>query len=212
MWSAFLLFMVFMAPGWWILTGLYVIWAFILSDKDCWEWVIGSMFIYFVYIVLLSGLNVFQYATEKPLHITIFIVAHFILGFIWSFPRWWLYVREKAERAREDKEKYMKEKMPKKPEIKTEHDENVIKAHEKECKAIEDNWYRANFGNKKPIVKENVNRIVSWIIYWEFSFIRSLLRDIVHRMWRQIVLRFSKVYQKMSDKAFVGLEKVESKD
>ncbi len=209
MWSAFLLFMVFMAPGWWVLTGLYIIWAYILSDKECWQWVIASIVLYLAYTIILSGLNVFEYATKHPFWILIFIGIHFLGGFIWSFPRWWLFVREKAEEARSNKEKWMKEKSPKKPKIKTEHDGNLMQTYELELKNVEEEWHTSCVYDGAPKVKNNINRITTWIIYWEFSIIRSLLQDILVRFWRQIVLRFSKVYQKMSDKAFVGLEKKE---
>jgi hypothetical protein len=55
-----------------------------------------------------------------------------------------------------------------------------------------------------PLAKDNTNRLASWITYWPFSAIWTLLNDPVRKFVRFLVETFGGFYDRMSQSAFEG--------
>jgi len=199
MWLAILGFCAFLSLGWWIVTLGFVVWAFILTDKDCWGWAITSMIVYFLFLNFMAGLNILEFAAYHPMKFLIGIVIYFIIGFIWSFPRWWLFVKDVAEQHLKEKKEYFRRHKPNKKST----EEIQIKAE----KEIERNWKESiSHRINKPMALDNKNQITMWIIYWPFSLIWTFINDGVKRFIRHIVTKFQKLYQKISDRAFKNID------
>lgn len=53
-----------------------------------------------------------------------------------------------------------------------------------------------------PQAKRNKARIISWMSYWPFSMIWTLINEPVKKMFRFIYTKIEGIFQKMSDSAF----------
>ena len=184
---------------WYIITGCFVIWAIALTESESMAWTIVSLSIYLVFLSSLGKVNVFSHVFYDPLHTLLYVLGYFVIGVIWSFIKWWLRVNETAQRYKEERDKFFKEQK---------HISAVSKSYQKTDHVI-DRWqshieYKEDI--KKPVASKNKEKISVWIVYWPFSFFWSLINDIVKRIVEQFVIRFQKIYQSISDKAFKNLE------
>lgn len=57
-----------------------------------------------------------------------------------------------------------------------------------------------------PKASEHKGAIISWMCYWPFSGIWTLINDPVKRFFKWVYSRFENVYQKMSDKMFADIK------
>ena len=59
---------------------------------------------------------------------------------------------------------------------------------------------------KIPEVKNNKGRIISWITYWPFSSLWTIINDPIKRAINFMYSKFEKLYQKMSDNMFSDIK------
>ncbi len=123
------------------------------------------------------------------------------------FVKWWLRVTEKAQAAIKSMDAFYEEHRPeKKVDSAIPLDQQKS---EKSGRNLRDEWeshIRFKDELQKPMVAENKERIAVWIMYWPFSFLWSIINDIVKRLVEQFVIRFQKFYQRISDRAYRALE------
>jgi len=89
-----------------------------------------------------------------------FIGLYLIIGIVWSFIKWYLFLLKR-------KEKY-----------------------------AENPWQGI------PTAKEYRKDIVVWMSYWPWSMTWTLLNDPIKRFFNFVYLKFSTLYQKLSDRIF----------
>lgn len=70
----------------------------------------------------------------------------------------------------------------------------------------------SNYGTpiRKPLVIDNKSRIMTWMCFWPFSLIWTLVDDSIRGVFRFIYTKIRTKLQRMADKAFEGLENPES--
>lgn len=196
--AAFFALFVLGSFWWYIVSGCFLIWAIILTEKESLTWTIISLGVYLTFFSYLGKVNVFSYVFYDPLRTFLFVLGYFVIGVIWSFIKWWLKVNEVAERYKEEKSKFFKEHQAK--------NSAVPEKYQKSDDVIERWQLQYKEEIKKPVASENKEKISVWIVYWPFSLFWSLINDIVKRIVEQFVIRFQKVYQSISDRAFKDLE------
>ena len=190
---------------WYSITACYVVWAIFLAERESVTWVLTSLTIYLVFLSFLGGVNVFSYVFYNPLYSFLVVLGYFIFGIIWSFVKWWLRVTDKAQACLEAREIFMKEHTDK-------FNSAILldlQLSEKSGRNLRDEWeshikFKDDF--KKPVAIENKERISVWIIYWPFSILWSFIHDFIQRLWEQFVIRFQRVYQGISDRAYSKVE------
>ena len=209
--SSILSIFVLGAVGWWCLTILFIIYTFLALDKDYdtpgethLAWPISMLVLYVIYMQFIAKTDIFNFAVHYPLKIILYVLSYFVVGFIWSFVKWWLYVNTIAEKYQFEKDKFTAEYIPKTAVPKNNRD------NEKDKK---DEWdfIVRNKDLQKPVVSKYKGKITVWIMYWPVSVVWSLLDDFIKKMVRHIITLFQKFYQSISDSAFKKFEKDTSK-
>lgn len=192
---------------WYLVSGTFVIWAFFLTEKESLAWTIISLFLYLAFLQFLGRVNVFGYLFFQPINTVLYILGYFVIGFIWSFIKWWLRVNETAQKCLEEMDKFIKEHTSK------ENFQSAVplefQKSERSGKTLRDEWeshiqYKDEL--KKPIASKNKEKISVWVVYWPFSVVWSLINDFIKRMVEQLVIRFQKIYQSISNRAFKKIE------
>ena len=192
--------------GFYIVAALFIIWGFYLMEKESLFGIVVSMILFFLFMQFLAKYNIVASVAYNPWRL-LWIPGYFAVGFGWSFIKWWLYVNKAADKFRDMKDKFLEQHGK-------EYDSNKIYSQQTSsatgCNLKEewDRYIQFKGEAKPPLAKMNKGRITSWIIYWPFSFLWSLLNDIIKKIVRQLVTTFQKVYQFISDRAFKGLEDV----
>jgi|GEM_PF-3720407 len=204
--EAIFVFFLFGTVGFYITVVAFIIWGFCLIEKESLFGIITSMILFFIFMQFLAKYNIAASVVDSPLNL-LWIPGYFAIGFAWSFVKWWLFVNKAAERLKEMKEKFLKEHTDKTFDANKKYSEQVSSFSGRNLKEEWESFIQFK-DVQRPLAKKNKGRITTWIIYWPFSFIWSLLNDLIKSLIRQLVTTFQKFYQAISDKAFKGLEDV----
>lgn len=173
-------FLLFGAAVWfWILFGVWCLVLFVSVELDkpghatLATLIFVTLFGFFG--VLPGGGSLLAFLAASPGYIALGAVGFFVCGTIWAVVKWWFYVRNLAEKRREQIEKQGKN--------------------------------AKGFGTiRKPLARENKSRIMTWMCFWPFSFIWTMINDPVRRVFQAIYRQIRESLQAIADKAFEGLE------
>lgn len=184
---------------WYIITGGFVIWAIFLTEKETLGWVITSLIIYLLFFSFLGKVNIFAYLFYHPINSLLYILSYFLFGIIWSFVKWWLKVNKTAQKCKEELERFLEKHRPRKSAVPEQY-----QTSQHQEKNLQEEWERhiKTTEYEKPIASKNKEKISVWIIYWPFSLLWALIHDFVRDLVEQFVIRFQKLYQSISDKAY----------
>jgi hypothetical protein len=198
-------FFAFGMLGWWVVSLLCLIWLFVAVEKTHWVSITFCIILYVLFLQFLGKLQVFEQAVNHPWEIVLSVLGYFMLGFIWSFVKWWLFVNKAAQKRLEAREKFVRGYQPFESAI-----PRNVRNHTDENR-MADRWedeVRMN-GLEKPTVSKNKGKITTWVLCWPVSFICSLLDDFVRKLVKQLVLKFHKMYDHITNSAFKAVEKAE---
>lgn len=167
-----------------------------------------------------SALNdLFSFVAHNPLVILMVFVVYLIAGTVWSVVKWYFFVLNARDKYRD-----------RIAEIKEEFDNNIDRINKYITKVesgeekVKDRdavilKYRDEIKNRTnsntediarakrqnmPSAKDNKSRILTWMFYWPFSGIWTIINDPVRRAFQWIYKRLEGVYQKITVSAFEG--------
>jgi hypothetical protein len=181
------------ALGWWALTVLFVIYVFFALDKDkSLFWPIFLLILYVLFTQFLARVDVFGFAAHHPVQLVLYILGYFVVGFMWSFVKWWLLVSTVADKYRERRKVFLAD---------------IDKRLNQE--ALDEKWRHIMYNDDlgKPKLSKEKKKVTLWIMYWPMSMLWSLLDDFIKKMIRHLIIKFQKVYQYLTDRAFKDIDK-----
>jgi hypothetical protein len=194
-----------------ILTTLWIIILFYWVEKEFIVWSGINILLYILFLNFTIKNNIFDGVVSHPVRTLIFILVYIIIGFLWSFVKWWLFVNKKAIAYKEKRCAWLlsrKEDLGKRysdaggpPEITL--DTNVPYN-------MQDDWLRHyGYGNREiPKAIQHKKTISHWVLYWPISAIWSLIDDFVGKVLRIIIVRFRIIYEAITKNAFRGIEEI----
>jgi hypothetical protein len=185
----------------WILAALAVIFIVetVLTEKEHWEWA----------TVILIGTGVachfftpFSPWTFIKLHgpwTTLYVLAYLAIGVLWSFAKWFSYLRAFRDTFREQKEAFLKsKKLPAGSVV----PDDLITAFQDYLRHNIGYVYSGLSSLERPRANNNKLRITAWMAYWPCSAIGTILNDPVRRIFNWIFARLRALYQKLADHVF----------
>lgn len=193
-----------------ILTTFWVITLFIWVEKEFVVWSGINIILYLLFLNFILKKNVFEYIASHPVKTLIFIFIYLIIGFLWSFVKWWLFVNKKAIAYKEKRCAWLlslKESSDRK-KISIDGLTEITLETTVPDNLIED-WHR-NYGYEKNIPKaiQHKKTISHWVLYWPISALWSLIDDFVGKVVRVIVVKFRIIYEAITKNAFRGIEEI----
>lgn len=165
----------------------------------------------------LNGL--FSFIAHNPLVIALAFGGYLLAGTIWSVVKWYFFVLNARDKYR-DKVAEIKENFENDIErinrniARLESGEDKVKDKDASILRCKDEIERRTSTNVDdiarakrncmPSAKENKSRILTWMFYWPFSGIWTIINDPVRRAFQWIYRRLEGVYQKITVSAFEG--------
>lgn len=178
-----------------------------------------------------SSLNdLFSFIRDNPLLILMAFGGYIVAGTVWSIVKWYFYVlnardkyREAVGEYKDDAAKYEQEmnkylgilengSLPEQTKVLNSFPADVRKDREKVVKILNDRIKDSqskladNIAYAKrvnmPVAKQNKSLILTWMFYWPFSGVWTLINDPVRRIFQRIYVKLEGVYQKITDSAF----------
>lgn len=172
---------------------------------------IGSgiwLILYLCFLQFLAGVNFLDQAVHHPIVSALWVFGYFVVGFLWSFVKWWLYVHKKAEEFSRIRHGFLigrqisyNRKAVTHPELGNITEDTKIPEN------LMDEWKsHISCHGVIPRVRDNKGKISMWVIYWPASMVWSLVNDFVKKFIRIIVMKCRKIYEGITKRAFKGLD------
>lgn len=195
----------FEAIGSWFLFGTFMYWSvsvgsiillFYFVEHENTIGAFIEIVVYLFFLQKIAGIDAIGHMSQNRLWGLLYIVGYFIAGTIWSFIKWWIYLRKKVRRFKTDRLK-----------IANDNREDRSSPPYTSWEEIPED-FRENVKNscrnrlRIPKASENKNKITNWILCWPVSLLWSLFDDIAKEIGRKIVETLNKLYQGMAERAF----------
>lgn len=180
-------------------------WAFLLFHWVAKEYIFWSGFniaVYVLFLIFVMKKDLFGSIAANPYKAIIFTIVYFVLGFSWSFVKWWLFVNKEALRYKIERMKWLQDRVSlisivglDKIDIDTKVPEELIKDWKSSC------WYP-----KMPKVLEYKKSITHWVLYWPVSVVLSLFEDFISKITQLVVIKIRFAYEHVAKNAFKNTE------
>lgn len=188
------------------------------------------LILYLLFLQFMAGVNFIQGTIHHPVIAGLWVLAYFAVGFFWSFAKWWVFVNKYAEKLREVRYNYLKERKESGdrrssrvgsgsfPEL------NNLTMDTKVPETLRNDWetYLLHDGRRAmsdslgrnegsslevvPTVRKNKGKISLWIIYWPVSMVWALITDFVKRVIHTVVMKCHLLYGMITKGAFKNLD------
>ena len=181
-----------------IALGIIFVVGTFLVELECFGWATVVLIATVAGVQWLHVFDIMRYVADNLLTSTLYAVGYVAIGVVWSFIKWFSYLRKFRDHFRELKQKFLESKKLPGPDI----DDSLMP----EFKASLRNQYeyREVRGGQKPNATENKARITSWMAFWPCSLIGTLVNDPVRRVCRFLFNTFKALYQRMADSVFAN--------
>ena len=122
---------------------------------------------------------------------------YFGIGIVWSFVKWYFFLLKAKDEYQRRKKEFLSTLLKKEAHVANEAREGKIHpAYQKE-------WVKeAKMYKLVPKASDNKARITTWMMYWSFSMIGTLLGDWLSQLWNAIYNLFGNMYDRISKAVF----------
>jgi hypothetical protein len=157
-------------------------------------------------LYFLGNSEVVAYLAQNPLTIALGVCGYFVAGTVWSVAKWWFYVGNVREKYDERKADFLRSNGVEGTVIPDE-----LKKKWKESLAHSTysvyGGARQDFSNGiVPKARDHKAKILTWMTYWPWSMVWTLINDPVKRLFKYIYRSIQELLQSISNRAFRGVE------
>jgi len=206
------LFVLFAFGGFWFwgLFGLASLLLILALEKDSGFVTTAVFVVTLAVMVCLGNAGWLTWVFQNPLYFGLGVLGYLAVGVGYGTGKWWLYVRDCATRYRQVRREWLLREV----------EEGVTPAAE--CREasrtgvftgeVKREWrfYVKDhyFGKKitKPSASRCKSQIITWMTYWPWSALWTLINDPVRRFFCWVYEQLSGTLQAISDRAFQGIE------
>jgi hypothetical protein len=186
--------------GFWILAGAVCLLLIAAVEYEKPGWATISLIVFCVALWLFGDVNVIKLTTKEPLFTSGLLVGYFVVGVIWSLAKWWFFVRQCRERYGKLRSTFLKKRGYRR-------DGSIPETEREQWQEWLNGQLRYDRGYQlRPTVQQNKSRILTWMIYWPWSAVWTVLNDPVKRFFKFIFNQMKVVYQKIAYNAFKDVE------
>jgi hypothetical protein len=186
-----------------IFSVAWVILLIFLVEKDHFYLSGINVLIYFFFLNFIVKKDIVGYISHHPGRTLIVVLCYILIGFVWSFIKWWLFVNKEAISYKEkrcawlkDQKKYRANKMA----FSIAGLENITLETE-----VPEEWkeeWGRQISVRRPVAVEHKQQISHWIVYWPVSAFWSLIEDFIGKVMRVIVVKVRFIYEIITKNAF----------
>jgi len=161
--------------GFWLLLAIASIGILVSLEYDHEGEAFMSLLVMLAALQLFSGVDIIGFFRSDLRVLALLAMLYFVVGTLWSFFKWFLFVKDQRKAYDEDLAEWDKtgdKRSKPKPNV--------------------------------PQAKENKSRITAWMSFWPWSCFWFLINDPIRRAFRAIFDYLQTRYQMIADKAFSG--------
>lgn len=120
--------------------------------------------------------NAFSYVINNVVTVILYVLGYIAIGGIWSIVRWYFFLSFKSNKALDKI--------------------NTMDSYS--------NSYSKAF--TIPTASENKYRIMTWMVYWPFSAVWTLINQPVRNTFRFVYIKLEGVYNSISNRMFADVQ------
>lgn len=158
----------------------------------------------FALLALFGDFNVLAYVRDHGLAFCLYLAGYFAVGTAWAVGKWWFYVRKQRVKYDERKRAFLEghgvagDAIPE--NLKAEW-QAVVGGH-----GVDDYAIPRSIRSLVPRARDNKGKIMTWMVYWPWSFIWTMIDDPIRKFFKMIYNRIQGVLESISARAFQGTE------
>lgn len=172
-----------------ILTALFIT-ETILCEVEQFGWATFTLIATLVAAHFFHIFSVVQFVSQHGWMTGLYVIAYVGIGIAWSFVKWFSFLMSFRDKFRAAKAAWLANNYIAPGAVLT----------SKQTKDFQDNLLYSL--RTAPTALTNKSRIMSWMCFWPFSFIGTLLNDPIRRLFNFLFDHFKALYQKMADRIF----------
>lgn len=193
------------AVGFWVLLGLETLILLALIEYERPWWGTFSLLMTGLLLHFVCDLNILGLALTHPGLTALVAGGYFVVGTAWSVVKWFLFALKRKEEYLEAKEHWRVEDEQR--EAFDRDRQNLVKTGPTKW---EDSARRAGFLNRKgtlvPLVRENKERVMLWMVYWPWSALWTIINDPIKRLFRHIFNMIQDALQVVANRVFADVK------
>jgi len=180
-------FLLFTGVWFWILTVAIILLIVLEVAKERAFLTGFTIVMYLMVIHLFGDASLFSTIGKHPALVYAGVPGFFLAGAFWALAKWWFFVKRKALEFRQRRMKYLERRGVVGATLDTPMPKEMVES----------------FGTVpvKPLAHKNKGKIITWMVYWPFSMVWTLLEE----PWRLIYEALSRIFQKVADKVWGDL-------
>src|SRR4051812_42201927 len=164
-----------------------------LVEVEAGAWATGVLLVSVFGMTKLYHVSLWTIITTNPGVVATGVCTYFLCGIVWSFIKWYFFLRKRVTKYNE---------------LKTEFLENKGVNHFTSELASMFNDKLAYHQEAKPVkASDHKSDLTRWATYWPFSMTGTLLNDFVRKAWEHIYNMLHTTYQRMADTMFADAKK-----
>jgi hypothetical protein len=191
--------------GFWFWSLLVVSTILVVAsiEADNVVWATITLVVGFLLLGVFGNFNILSYIWNHPGGSALWVLGYFAAGASWSVIKWTFYVLNRKDKYMEYRAKWLEaHDLEGAKEIPEDHKEDF-------AKHMENNYNAEHDGealNKRPRASKHKARIATWVSYWPWSMLWSLLGDVLKRFGKWTFTLFHDLYESISKKAYESVE------
>ena len=179
------------AIGFWVFFGVICLILIALVEHERIGWstllLIGTL----LFFQLGTSFKPFSLLSAHPVWGALTVLGYFVAGAAWCIWKWWFFVKAKRREYDEKKRRFL--------------EANGVGHLRTVPENLRDTWRDMNqlpYDTPKPMPSRHKGRIMTWLVYWPWSFVWTIIDDPIKRMFRAIYDQIKSTLEAISHRAF----------
>ena len=187
----------------WVLIAFWAIALIALVENERWGSATLVSIVVFFALARWGDFNILIALRDRPLIGFGAIAGYLITGVLWSFGKWWFFVKDRRNKYEEVKARFLEKRGSKEAviphELKAEWTKYLLEGRDSHQR------YTYAFATA-PSAREHKSRITTWMAFWPWSLVWTLINDPLRKLFEHIYQHIQRLYQSIADRLYAGVE------
>jgi hypothetical protein len=175
----------------WLLLAVFFIFEFLCVEL--WESAVAATVALLVFLGLhwfWGEPSVWTWLADNPDKVVMGVAGYFVAGCLWGFVKWFLFLKEKARDYQTARLGFLRSHDVPNSDLSTRVPENLREKWQEKLR------YNSEI-KRRPLASENKSRIITWMAYWPWSALWTLIPDPFLYMYNFCAERLEKMSAKV---------------
>ena len=198
----------------WFLIAAFIVLECALIHNDRKGWATTSLIAFIIGLHVVTRFNLYHFITDNWPHCLYGVGVYFLIGITWGFIKWEFFVGKRRDEFDDFKTDWLGQRniASKNVPADLQSDWAIAVVQKYTRRSYCDDVYLARYTPQSikdlvvPPAHQSKAMIVGWMSYWPFSFLSTLLYDIILDIWGWVYRYLSTIFEMRAKARFAGVE------